>query len=51
MLIGFSSNKYKAFESIGHATVCVEVQNFHSGGAISPFNVSLLPEEGKYIFI
>ena len=46
MFVGFSSRGYTGTETTGHATVCVRVLNPPFVGAIRPFSVSLLPEEG-----
>ena len=46
VFIGFSSSTYIAVEYEQNVTVCVEVLNSESGGALRPFNVSILPEEG-----
>ena len=51
MFVGFSSQTYTAFEITERATVCVEVLNPPSGGAIKRFNVSILPEEGIIVYI
>ena len=48
MFVGFSS---QAFEITEHATVCVEVLNPPSSGAIKKFNVSILPEEGIIVCV
>ena len=48
MLIGFSSLTYITTESEQNVTVCVQVLNSESGGALRPFNVSILPEEGTF---
>ena len=49
MFVGFSSREYTGTETTGLATVCVRVLNPPFGGAIRPFSVSLLPEEGSYL--
>ena len=46
VFIGFSSSTYIAVESEQNVTLCVKVLNSESGGALRPFNVSILPEEG-----
>ena len=46
MFIGFSSSTYTATESEQQVTVCVQVLNSESGGALRSFSVSILPEEG-----
>ena len=48
VFIGFSSSTYITTESEQQVTVCVQVQvlNSESGGALRPFSVSILPEEG-----
>ena len=46
MFIGFSHLDYTATESEQQVTVCVQVLNSESGGALREFNVSILPEEG-----
>ena len=51
IVVGFSSVEYTAYERDGHATVCVQVLNSPSEGALRPFSVSLLPEEGNLLFI
>ena len=48
MLIGFSSSTYTATESEQQVTVCVKVLNSESGGALRPFSVHILPEEGIF---
>ena len=49
MFVGFSSRGYTGTETTGHATVCVRLLNPPFGGAIRPFSVSLLPEEGSHL--
>ena len=49
MFVGFSSREYTGTETTGDATVCVRVLNPPFGGAIRPFSVSLLPEEGSHL--
>ena len=46
VFIGFSSSTYIVTESEQQVTVCVQVLNSESGGALRPFSVSILPEEG-----
>ena len=46
MVIGFSSVKYTTTESEEVVEVCVDVLNPPSGGALEPFTVSLLTDEG-----
>ena len=49
VFIGFSSSTYIVTESEQQVTMCVQVQqvlNSKSGGALRPFSVSILPEEG-----
>ena len=47
MIVGFNSTKYTAIEREEVATVCINVQNPPSGGALSPFTVVLIPAQGK----
>ena len=46
IFVGFSSSTYTATESEQQVTVCVQILNSESGGALRPFSVSILPEEG-----
>ena len=48
VFIGFSSSTYIATESEEQVTVCVKVLNSEPGGALRPFSVSILPEEGIF---
>ena len=47
MEVGFSSTTFTGTETAGYATVCVQLLNPPSGGAVRPFSVTLLPEEGS----
>ena len=51
VFIGFSSSTYIATESEEQVTVCAQVLNSESGGALRPFSVSILPEKGIFITI
>ena len=46
MIIGFSHMSYTVTETEEHATVCVEVFNPPLEGALQPFTVVLIPEDG-----
>ena len=46
-VVGFSSTTYTGTEKMGVVSVCVEVINHPSGGAIQPFSVTLLPGRGE----
>ena len=47
MIVGFNSTNYTAIETEEVATVCINVQNPPSGGALRPFTVVLIPAQGK----
>ena len=51
MVIGFNSTSYIAVETDQQATVCVDVLNPPSGGALRPFVVALLPHKGQHSFV
>ena len=48
VFVGFSSSTYTATESEQQVTVCVQVLNSETGGALRPFSVSILPKEGRF---
>ena len=47
MVVGFTSTTFTGTETAGHATVCVEVLNPPSGGAVRPFSITMTPQEGS----
>ena len=46
IMVGFLPVEYTTSERDGDVSLCVHVLN--AGGAVSPFSVVLLPEEGEY---
>ena len=47
MIVGLSSLDYTTIEASEVATVCVDVLNPADVGALRPFTVALLPEQGN----
>ena len=47
MSIGFNSNTYNTTETEGRVSVCVDVLNPADVGALQPFIIALIPEQGS----
>ena len=44
--VGFSAMSYVTTETEGHVTICVDVLNPATEGALMPFEVGFIPESG-----